>query len=343
MQKHDMKSYHIYGMGAALVDTEIEVDDAFLEANGVDKGVMTLVDVERRHQLMEALKGHLVHSRRASGGSGANTIMAARYFGSEVFYSCRVANDENGEFYLKDMQNAGVSTCAQTEAQDALTGKCLVLVTPDAERSMNTFLGISEKLSSHELDVEAIKASEYLYIEGYLVSSEISRNAAIEARKIAEANGVKTTLSLSDPGMVTFFREGMEEMVGDGVDLIFSNEDEAMSWAMTEELDVAIEALMDIAKTFVITRGANGALVYDGENLLKIAPRKVKAVDTNGAGDMFAGAFLHALTAGYGFQKAGELACAAAAEVVSGYGPRLKPERHGEILKAVIGGQINNL
>ena len=337
MQKHDMKSYHIYGMGAALVDTEIEVDDAFLYTNNVEKGVMTLVDIQRRHQLMEALEGHLVHSRRASGGSGANTVMAACCFGSDVFYSCRVASDENGDFYLKNMQNAGVATCAQREARDAFTGKCLVLVTPDAERSMNTFLGVSETLSALELDVEAIKSSEYLYIEGYLVSSEVSRAASIKARKIAEANNVKTTLSLSDPGMVSFFREGLEDMIGEGVDLLFSNEDEAMAWAMTDDLDVAIDALKGIAKTFVITCGANGALVFDGENLLNIAPRKVKAVDTNGAGDMFAGAFLHGLTAGYGFQKAGDLACAAAAEVVSGYGPRLKPEKHLEILKSVIG------
>ncbi len=331
-----MKSYHIYGMGAALVDTEIEVDDAFLDANNIEKGLMTLVDVQRRHQLMDALEGHLVHSRRASGGSGANTIMAACCFGSNVFYSCRVANDDNGDFFLQDMQSAGVSVCHQEKTQDVFTGKCLVLVTPDAERSMNTFLGVSETFSTVELDVEAIKASEYLYIEGYLVTSDVSRAATIEARKIAEANNVKTTISLSDPGMVTFFREGLEEMIGDGVDLLFANEDEALAWAKTDDLNVAVETLKGIAKNFAITRGEHGALVFDGENVLNIAPRKVDAVDTNGAGDMFAGAFLHGLTAGYGYQKAGDLACAAAAEVVSGYGPRLKPEKHLEILGVVV-------
>ncbi|WP_242667284.1 adenosine kinase [Parendozoicomonas haliclonae] len=336
MQKHDMKNYHIYGMGAALVDTEIEVDDAFLLANGVDKGLMTLVDVDRRNQLMDSLKGHLVHARRASGGSGANTIIAARYFGSDVFYSCRVANDEYGDFYLQDMSHAGVDTCDQDENNEGITGKCLVMVTPDAERSMNTYLGISETLSARELDVEAIKASEYLYIEGYLVSSDVSRAATIKAKKIAEENGVKTSLSLSDPGIVTFFREGMEEMIGEGVDLLFCNEDEAMAWAMTDDIDIAISALRSIAKTFVITRGARGALVFDGTQELHIPAKKVKAVDSNGAGDMFAGAFLHGLTAGYGFQKAGELACAAAAEVVSGYGPRLAAEKHKVILQQVI-------
>ncbi|WP_281647284.1 adenosine kinase [Parendozoicomonas sp. Alg238-R29] len=336
MQKHDMKSYHIYGMGAALVDTEIEVDDAFLAANGVEKGMMTLVDTDRRHELMEALKDHLVHSRRASGGSGANTAIAASYFGSDVFYSSRVANDDNGQFYLKDMNDAGVATCS-LEENDGITGKCLVLITPDAERSMNTFLGISETLSARELDAEAIKASEYLYIEGYQVTSETGRAAAVEAHRIAKENGVKTALSLSDPGMVTFFREGLEQMIGDGVDLLFCNKKEALEWAKTEDLDEAVEFLKKTARTFAITLGKKGALVFDGSKFIQIAPYQVeKVVDTNGAGDMFAGAFLHGLTAGHGFEKAGELASMASAYVVSAYGPRLDPVKYEEILTNVL-------
>ena len=322
-------------MGAALVDTEIEVDEAFLVANNVEKGVMTLIDGERRHQLMEALAQHQVHSR-AGGGSAANSVIAASYFGSRVFYSCRVANDDNGDFYLQDMNDAGVTTCAQVENDHGITGKCLVMVTSDAERSMNTYLGISETMSVRELDVDALKVSEYLYAEGFLVSSDTTRAAVVEARKIAKANGVKTALSLSDPGIVSFFRDGMKEMIGDGVDLLFSNEDEAKAWAETDCLDIAVSALKKIAKAFVITRGACGALVFDGKNELHIPPCKVKAVDTNGAGDMFAGAFLHGITAGYGFRKAGELACAGAAEVVSGYGPRLASEKHREILERVL-------
>ena len=336
MQKHDMKSYHIYGIGAALVDTEVEVDDAFLLQNSVEKGVMTLVNTDRRNELMEVLKGHLVHSRRACGGSGANTAIAASCFGSRVFYSSRVANDDNGHFYLKDMSESGVDTPMSVDS-DGITGKCLVLVTPDAERSMNTFLGASESLSVEDLDEGALKASEYLYLEGYQVTSETGRAATIEAHRVAKENDVKVALSLSDPGMVTYFREGLEQMIGDGVDLLFSNKAEAFEWANTDDLDVAIEELKKIAKTFAITLGKRGALVFDGSELIHIDPYPVeKVVDTNGAGDTFAGAFLHGLTAGHGYRKAGELASMASAYVVSAYGPRLAPEKYNEILKAVI-------
>ena len=336
MKEHHMKSYHIYGLGAALVDTEIEVDDAFLAANRVEKGHMTLIDLQRREELMEALKGHLVHSSRASGGSGANTAISACYFGSKVFYSSKVADDEFGQFYLNDMKKAGVTTC-NLDNNNGITGKCLVMITPDAERTMNTFLGISETLSENEIDEDALKASEYLYIEGYQVTSDSGRSAAVKARELAEKHGVKTALSLSDPGMVKFFREGLEEMIGEkGVDFLFSNRKEALGWAETDDLLEAIESLKKIAKAFAITLGPKGAIVFDGEQLLEIAPYPATVVDTNGAGDTFAGAFLHGIIAGYGYQKAGELASVASAHVVSSYGPRLAPAMYDKILKQVM-------
>ena len=338
MKEHHMKSYHIYGVGAALVDTEIEVDDAFLAANGVEKGQMTLVNQQRRDELMEALKDHLVHSCRASGGSGANTAIAASYFGSDVFYSSKVSSDEYGQFYLKDMKEAGVSTCKLNGNNEGITGKCLVLVTPDAERSMNTYLGISETLSINEIDEDALKASEYVYIEGYQVTSETGRVAAIHARELAEKHGVKTALSLSDPGMVKFFREGLEQIIGEsGVDMLFSNRREALCWADTDDLDVAIEALKKVARAFAITLGPRGAIVFDGEKLIKIEPYPAKPIDTNGAGDTFAGAFLYAITAGYSYQQAGDLASCASANVVSSYGPRLSPEKYSAIQKEILG------
>ena len=183
----------------------------------------------------------------------------------------------------------------------------LVLITPDAERSMNTFLGISETLSIEQLDPTAIAASEYVYLEGYLVTSPTGRAAAVKAREIAEAAGVKTALSFSDPGMVEFFRDGMTEIIGDRLNLIFCNEDEALGWAQSDSLDVAVERLKAVADTFVITRGSAGALTFDGTTLAEIPAHKVDAVDTNGAGDMFAGAFLFAITNGEDFPTAGAL------------------------------------
>src|SRR5690554_1134318 len=179
-----MTHYHIYGIGAALVDTEIAVSDADLTAMAVAKGVMTLVDEPRQAQLIEYLSDHLVASHRASGGSGANTIIAASYFGCDNFYSCKVANDDNGRFYLQDIKDAGVDYPTHLPVADGITGKCLVMITPDAERSMNTFLGISETISVKELQPAAIAAAEYVYIEGYLVSSPTGRAAAIELRRM---------------------------------------------------------------------------------------------------------------------------------------------------------------
>ena len=332
-----MNRYNLYGIGAALVDTEVEVNDSDLTQCSVDKGVMTLVDEPHQQQLIEHLHNHMITCKRASGGSAANTIIAASYFGASTFYSCKVADDENGQFYLSDLQAAGVSYPVRESRPTGITGKCLVLITPDAERSMNTFLGISESISHSELEPSAIKISDYVYLEGYLVTSDSGRAAAIDLRQQAEQADVKTAISLSDPAMVQFFKPGLLDMIGAGVDLLFCNEDEAKSFTGCETLDDAAAALKKIAKVFAITRGATGALIFDGENSLSIAPHAITAIDSNGAGDMFAGAFLFAITHGYSLQQAGDLASKASSVVVSQYGPRLRPEQHGEILKQILG------
>ena len=327
-----MKKYHIYGIGAALVDTEIEVSDQDLQNMGVEKGLMTLVDQARQQQLSEQLSGHMVHASHASGGSACNSIYAASCFGANTYYSCKVANDDNGQFFLNDLKQAGVDCIAQDHSDEGITGKCLVLISPDAERSMNTYLGISESFSSDQINSDAIADSEYLYMEGYLVTSPTGRSAAITAREIAEQHGVKTAISLSDPGMVEFFKEGLQEMIGKRVNLLFCNEDEAKGWAGADDLNSAIEALKQTADSFAVTLGAKGAVVYDGSELITIDGRAVKAIDTNGAGDMFAGAFLYALSQGKDFAQAGQLASLASAQVVSGYGPRLEKEKQQQLV-----------
>jgi sugar/nucleoside kinase (ribokinase family) len=262
--------------------------------------LMTLVDEERQHQLSEHLSDHLVTAKRASGGSAANTIIAASRFGAPAFYSCKVAADDNGDFYLRDLEVAGVEHNWNSPREEGITGRCLVLISPDAERSMNSFLGISESLSVAQLVPTAIESSAYVYIEGYLVTSPTGRAAAIQTRETAQAAGVKTALSLSDPGMVEFFKDGLQEMLGDkGVDLLFCNELEAKTWSGSEDMDATIVALKQVAGSFAITLGARGALIYDGESLIEIEPHQVQAIDSNGAGDMFAGAFLYALGAGH--------------------------------------------
>ncbi len=325
-----MTQYDVYAIGNALVDMEFAIDDEFLSKLSIDKGVMTLVDEAQQQTLYEALAGHT--GKMASGGSAANTIIAVSHFGGKSFYSCKVANDPAGDFYVQDLVRAGVDTNLHNERDPGTSGRCIVMITPDAERTMHTFLGISANVAEAELNEAAIKAAKYVYLEGYLVTSPSARAAAIKARKIAEANDVKTALTFSDPNMVNFFRDGLQEMLGDGVDLLFCNRQEALTWTGADDIESAAEQLKTIARTFAITVGSDGALIWDGTTLHNVPATAVKAVDTNGAGDMFAGAFLYGITHGYDFVKAGALATKAAGKLVSQFGPRLKPEEHKPLL-----------
>ncbi|HEY7772905.1 MAG TPA: adenosine kinase, partial [Marinagarivorans sp.] len=193
-----MNNYGIYAIGAALVDTEIQIDDTDLATLQIDKGVMTLVDAERQRQLLSHLSDKLVASELACGGSAANSIIAAQYFGTKTFFSCQVADDNHGKFYADDLVRAGVATQAHAHAKPGITGKCLVMITPDAERTMNTHLGISETLSVDNIDAEAITHSKFVYIEGYLVTSATGKPAAIKTRELAHAAGAQVAISLSD-------------------------------------------------------------------------------------------------------------------------------------------------
>lgn len=325
-----MQRYDVYGMGNALVDMEFSVDDGFLETMGVEKGYMTLVDEQRQFELLEFLRDEPAH--RSGGGSAANTVVGSALFGSRAFYSCLVSNDEMGDFYTGELRRAGVDTNLTIRRADGVTGKCLVMVTPDAERTMNTYLGISEALSRDEVHPDALRDSQYLYVEGYLVTSPTARPAVVHAREIAREAGVKTAVSFSDPSMVRYFRLGLEEIVGQGVDLLFCNREEALLWGGCRTLAKAVDELRRIAGTFAVTLGADGALVYDGDSLHEIDPFPASAVDTNGAGDMFAGAFLYGITHGMDHARAGRFASLAASKVVGVFGPRLKPEEYERTL-----------
>lgn len=329
-----MSRYHIYGIGNALVDMEYEVDLDDLRILGIDKGVMTLVDETQQISIMNHLKDH--HHQRGSGGSAANSIIAFSQFGGKGFYSCKVANDELGHFYMQDLIKGGVDTNHHTEKDHGHTGRCVVLVTPDSDRTMCTFLGVSGNLSTGELVEDALKDSDWFYTEGYLVTSDAARQATIEAKRIAEERGVKTAISLSDPNMVKFFKSGLLEMIGPGVDLLFANEFEAMGMAGSEDLGEAADYLKQISRSFAITRGPQGALVWDGTALIEIAPIEVQAVDTLGAGDMFAGAFLFGLSQGWDHQRSGGLAAAAAAKLVTRLGPRISAEESQATLRSFL-------
>lgn len=324
-----MKSYHVYSLGNALVDMEFEVAEAFLEHYKLDKGVMTLVDEDQQHLLLNNLDAF--DGNKASGGSAANSVIAVAGFGGSAFHTCRVADDDIGEYYLRDLNAAGVDSNIDGNRPEGVTGKCLVLITPDAERTMHTFLGVSSDLDASDVNEQALVNSDYLYMEGYLSSSPSALDAVLMCRNIAVANSTKIALTFSDPAMIEFFGEGINRMIGDGIDLLFCNESEALAYTKTDNIIDAIAKIKQFTKTFAVTLGSKGALVYDGNDLISIDPHEVKAVDTNGAGDMFAGAFLYAITHGYSYKKAGQLASLASSKLVTKLGPRLPLNEYKEI------------
>lgn len=320
-----MSRYNVYGVGNALVDLEFEVPEAMLDTLAVDKGLMTLIDEERHHSLLAGLAD--IEALPCGGGSAANTMTAIAQLGGKAFYSCKVANDFEGRFFIDDLGNNGLETnLTGAELENGVTGNCIVLVTPDAERSMSTHLGITSSLSVAQLDEHAIKDSEHVYLEGYPVTEVNARAALIRVRDVAQAANVPVALTLSDVNMVKFFGEGLREIIGDGLDLIFANEDEAMLMTEASDITGCVESMKNFAKRFIVTRGAEGAVLFDGEKTIEIPADKVTPVDSNGAGDIYAGAFLYALTQGRSFQACGELAADAARELILSFGARLPAE-----------------
>jgi sugar/nucleoside kinase (ribokinase family) len=329
-----MKQFQVYGIGNALVDIDFEVSSDTLDRLNIEKGVMTLIDEAMHHQLLTELES--IKHLKACGGSAANTLFTAQQLGAQTFYSCRVGNDKSGDFFYRELVSNGIQTNLKEEGREGVTGKCIVMVTPDADRTMNTFLGATSKFSKSELCEDALKNAEYLYIEGYLVASPTGCDAAILARKLAEKHGTKIAISLSDPNMVTYFKDGLCEIMGDQVDLLFCNEREALIFTGTTNVADAEAELRKYAKTFSITLGAEGSLVFDGTLLHQVPAYPAKVLDTVGAGDVFAGAFLYGINNGYGYLEAADLASFAAGKVVAKFGPRLTKQEIGDVQAAII-------
>ena len=319
-----MSGNDVYGIGNALIDLEYAVEEAMLLAEGIPKGHMTLVDEAR----IEALEARLDEEsgtrqrRRLSGGSAANTVFAVQAFGGRGFYSCRVADDEAGRHFLAALAAAGIGTAGKRPAEGR-SGRCLTLVTADAERTMTTCLGVSATLGPEDLDEAQLANSAYLYVEGYLAAADSGTAAGAAAREIAEAASVKTSLSLADPAMVEHCRAGLERMLGNGVHQLFCNEEEALSWAGTDRLDIATVELGDIAPQVHVTLGARGSLACRRGKSQLAAPFAAQAVDSTGAGDIYAGAVLHALLDGAEPVAAARFGNFAAARLVARHGARL--------------------
>ncbi|MBT4504066.1 MAG: adenosine kinase [Gemmatimonadetes bacterium] len=322
------RTYDIYGVGHALVDIQYSVPVPLLAELGIDKGVMTLIDEERQQVILGALTQDPIAS--ASGGSAANTMIGAAGFGGRAYYACQLGEDEWGDFYRKDLESAGVHSNPANRVPGR-TGQCVVFITPDADRPLNTFLGVSSSIGPNQLEETQIAASQYLYLEGYLLSSDSGFAACRRAQDIARQQRTAVSLTLSDPFMIATHRERFTELVATGVDLLFCNEDEARAYTGLEDREAACTALASQVGIACITCGAEGAILYEGGQRIHIPGIPVKAVDTTGAGDLFAGGLLFGITNGYSLEAAGKLGSYAAAQVVAQYGPRLNRPLADEI------------
>jgi hypothetical protein len=311
--------YDVLGVGNALVDIQARVTDAVVLATGFDKGIMTLVDDARQQQVLSALNG--VPLNRCAGGSAANTIMGVADFGGRAAYAGKVARDETGDFFLKDMRDAGVAI-EVPPASIGRTGTCAVLISEDAQRTMLTNLAISATLSADDIRPEELRHAKYVYIEGYLLTNPGQRAAAYKAMELAKSAGNKVALTASDPFLCNLCRDELWSLIEGPVDLFFCNELEAQSLTgKTDPIECAAE-LHRHAENVAMTLGANGSLLMHKGEAIPIEGVPVKAIDTTGAGDMYAGALLYGITNGLTWKQAGHLASHAAARIVSQLGAR---------------------
>ena len=316
------KKYSVYGMGNAVMDLEWNIPFSFLDEQNIEKGLMTLVDQKRQEQLIQYSDNHYQHC----GGSAANTLIAMAHLGSKTFFNCKIAPDPRGESYLKNLDLYGVKSppLPINRKVSLPTATCLVMITPDADRTMQTHLGIASELAPEDVFPEELASSDYLYIEGYLASSPKSKEAAIKALKLARLHNVKTVLSLNDPTMAKYCRPQLQEIIGnEKLDLLFCNADEALLFTQCSTLPQALKKLSDTATGIIVTQGAKGVLIREQEREWSVPAPVANAINTNGAGDLFAGAYLYALTQGHSPSRSGAFACLASSRLVTQAGSRL--------------------
>ncbi len=316
------KKFDVFGVGNAIVDTLAQVDDQLIGDLGINKGGMSLMDSENQAKVL----GKLDHKnlKLASGGSAANTMVAIAQSGGTGIYSGKVAHDTNGEFYKQDMEETGIKFPVPLAPETGLpTGTCVVLTTPDAERTMCTHLGISTTLDKSEIDLDLLAQSKCSYIEGYLWDAEGPRAACVEAFEQSKKLGVRAAFTFSDAFLIGRYSDDFHKVVADYCDIIFCNSDEAKQFFGTESIDDCTTKMAAICDLAFITDGPNGCYVVEKGNVTNVAGFPVKAIDTNGAGDSFAGGALYGLTNGMTSAQAAKWGNYFASRVVENIGPRI--------------------
>ena len=312
--------YDVLGIGNAIFDVLVQTDEGFLEAHGMTKGGMSLIDEARAAEIYRDM-GPAVEM---SGGSAANTIVGLANLGARTAYVGKVRDDQIGRLYTHDIRAAGVAFETRPADDGPATGCSYILVTPDGERTMNTYLGAAQELMPDDIDAAQVAASSIIYLEGYLWDPKSAKDAFVKASTIAHEAGRQVALTLSDSFCVDRYRgEFLDLMRGGTVDLVFANEAELHSLYQTSDFDTALAQLRVDTKLGVVTRSEKGCVVVakDGITVVPAFPID-KMVDTTGAGDLFAAGFLFGLVRGAGYENAGKLGALAAAEIIQHIGAR---------------------
>ncbi len=308
----------VVGIGNALVDVLSHQDDAFIDGIGVTKGAMTLVDGDRSAELYRLAAEHTT----MSGGSAANTVIGVGSLGGTSGYVGRVAEDDLGETFARDMEALGIEYTTPRAPHDDPTGRCIVFITPDGERTLNTFLGASNGLTPGDVDMELVRRGRIVFLEGYLWDPPEAKTAMRDAAA-AVADGNRVALTLSDPFCVERHRQSFLDLIDDHVDVLFANHHELMSLVEVDDLDRAIELVSGRVELAAVTMSADGSVLVNGSDRVRIAAEPVDAVlDATGAGDLYASGVLYGLAHDLDLDVCGRLGSIAAAEVISHVGPR---------------------
>lgn len=311
--------FDVVGLGNAIVDVFASVEDSFLGQHDIRKNGMTLIDEARADALVAAAP----EGPQLSGGSGANTIVGVSSFGGKAAYIGKVASDPLGDVFRKDMNDSGIPFETAALADGPATARCIVFVTPDGARSMNTFLGASVLFSPEDVQEDVVRDGAILYLEGYLFDQEAAKAAFVHAAEIAKAAGRKVALTLSDGFCVERHRDSFLHLIKNHVDLVFANEEEALSLYQTEDFDEAVAKMQADTGLAAITRSEKGSVVIGPDGVTSVSAEPVdKVVDTTGAGDQYAAGFLFGISRGLPLEQCAKLGHIAAAEVISHYGPR---------------------
>ena len=324
----------ISALGNALVDTVFKVEHSLIAELGLEIDQMTLSSAEEHAPIIERLIASGAETVSDCGGSATNSLVAAASFGASCFHTCKVSDDEDGTRYLQSLKEAGVGHKGSMASSDSMpTGKCLILVTPDAKRTMTTALNVSSLMDESDLDLDQISNSRIFYIEGYMVTSEENYKVALKAlNHLKDFPDVKIALSLSDPGIVMGFKDKFHEIESFGLDYIFGNDDEAMAFVGSDNIEDAFVALQKKSYVSIITMGEKGSAVVSNEGVINTPKVDIEAIDTNGAGDMFAGSFLYSLLQNDDLKTCAEFANYGASKVVETFGPRLTKDAYHEVL-----------